>query len=29
MTKPVMEMMTLEPGVPTQFFVLNKFTGEL
>jgi hypothetical protein len=28
MTRPVMEMLTVEPDAPTQFFVLDKFTGE-
>ncbi|KAH6692236.1 carotenoid oxygenase [Plectosphaerella plurivora] len=28
MTKPVMEMLIVEPDTPTQFFVLDKFTGE-
>lgn len=27
-SKPVMEMLTFEPESPTQFFVLDKFTGE-
>jgi len=27
-TKPVMDMLVYEPESPTEFFVLDKFTGE-